>query len=159
MYQFLQFNCSTGITSQNLFIMSQVEQHDILMKKPLWWKYFSEENDFVIILFRICLYCYECLRCYVIYENKNFTSLFYSYVKNNVNNSEKDTHSCCICFKSSLPSCNSTATGNRPFLILMFLSSCRLKVKLYGSIPIRSCLERLQIFLWIQVYFLYTVRQ
>jgi len=127
------------------------------MKKALWWKYFSEENDFVIILIRICLYCYECLRCYVIYE-KNFISLFYSYVRNNVNNSEKDTHSCCICFKSSLPSCNSTGTGNRPFLILIFLS-CRLKVKLYGSIPIRSCLERLQIFLWIQVYFLYTVRQ
>lgn len=69
-YQFLQFNCSTGITSHNLFIMSQVGQHDMLMKKALWWKYLSEEKDFVVILFRICLYCYECLRCYVIYEKK-----------------------------------------------------------------------------------------
>ena len=104
-YQFIQFNCSTGITSQNLF-MSQVGQHDMLMKKALWWKYLSEEKDFVVILFKICLYCYECLRCYVIYEKK-IISLFYSYVRNNVNKSEKDTHSCCICFKSSLPSCTS----------------------------------------------------
>jgi hypothetical protein len=56
------------------------------------WKYLSEEKNFVVILFRICLYCYECLRCYVVYE-KNFISLFYSYVRNNVNKSEKDTHS------------------------------------------------------------------